>query len=91
MSFNNYHRQQWCRQRFVEAVELFHAARQRPENESAPLVDLARRCANSVFAGNVNSIVGDKETCARLFMKICREEFGDEVQKALVGIKSNVA
>lgn len=83
MSVTKYYRQAWCRQRFASAVTLFHEARKRSENRDIPLANLARQCANTIFAANVESIVGDRETCARLFMKICREGFGAEIDKAL--------
>lgn len=72
---------------FIQAVSLFHSERKEPENEELPLVDLARKCANTVFAASANTIVGDKELCAREFMAHCRENFGYEIGKALAEVK----
>lgn len=83
MSATKYYREAFCRVLFNDAVSLFHESRKRSENVDVALSDLARRCANTAFAEKAAGIVGDKETCARLFMKVCRERFPDEIRKAL--------
>lgn len=84
MSVNSHYRNAWVKVVVAEAVTLFHAARKNPENADLSFTDLARQCANTVFADKAGTIVGDKETCARAFMQACRERFPDEIQKALV-------
>lgn len=72
---------------FAQAVSLFHQERKEPENAETPLVDLARKCANTLFTANADTIVGDKELCAREFMTHCRDNFGYEIGKALAEVK----
>jgi len=76
-------RRAWIIQVYAATVELFHEARKRPEEAETPLVDLARKCANTKFAENEDMIVGDKEICAREFMAHCRQHIGEEVKKAI--------
>lgn len=71
---------------FAQAVSLFHETRKEPENAELPLSDLARQCANTMFAANADTIVGDKEVVARAFMKACREGFDYEIGKALAEV-----
>jgi len=84
MSINKFWREQWIAKVYASAVELFHLSRKEPENAETPLSDLARQCANTVFAENAGTIVGDKEVVARAFMQKCREGFAYEIGKALV-------
>lgn len=83
MSANSHYRAAWVKTIFTQAVDLFHKSRKSPEVADVPLSDLARQCANSVFADNAHLIVGDKELCAREFMTHCRENFAGEIQTAI--------
>lgn len=84
MSQKNRHlRRAWIVQVYAATVELFHEARKRPEEAETPLVDLARKCANTTFSQNQHTIVGDKEICAREFMTHCREHIGEQINKAI--------
>lgn len=80
--FNRQYRQAWVVRTYARAVELFHEARKANE-ETTPLADLARQCANTAFQENADAIIGDREICARAFMAYCREHFGTEVGEAL--------
>lgn len=75
----------------LQAVALFHVARKEPENQELALSDLARQCANTVFQDNQNTIVGDKEACAREFMSACRDGFKDAINEALTEKKEEPA
>ncbi len=69
MSQNKHYRAAWVEAIFAQAVALFHDARKEEINAETPLSDLARQCANTVFAANADTIVGDKEIVAKAFMK----------------------
>lgn len=84
MSVNKFYRQRWCDLAFDAAVKDFHLARKHPDNADEALSDIARKCANTVFADRAQTIVGDRETIARLFMATCRERFPAEIHKALI-------
>lgn len=86
MSINKHWREAWIEKIYASTVKLFHEARKEPENAEMALSDLARQCANTVFAENADTIVGDKEVCAREFMKFCREHFDYEIGKALAKV-----
>ncbi len=83
MSQNKHFRQAWITKVYAETVSLFHETRENPEEAEIPLADLARKCANTAFAENADTIVGDREITAREFMRYCREHIGEEVMKAI--------
>lgn len=83
MSINKHWREAWIDKIYASTVKLFHEARKEPENAEMALSDLARQCANTVFAENADTIVGDREVCAKAFMAHCRVHFGYEIGKAL--------
>lgn len=84
MAFNKHWRNAWCSLRLEEVVKLFHEARAHPDNEHLELEVLARQCANSVFQENAGSIVGDKEACARQFMRMCGARFEAEIERVIL-------
>lgn len=83
MSQNKHLREAWTVRVYAAAVELFHETRETDEERETPLADLARKCANTVFEEAAPTIIGDRETTARAFMKYCREHFSAEVGKAI--------
>lgn len=84
MAFNKHWRNAWCVLRLAEAVKLFHEARVHLDNQHIELEVLARQCANTVFQENAGSIVGDKEACARQFMRMCGARFEDEIERVIL-------
>ena len=87
MSVNQHYRRAWVKAIFAQAVDLFHKTRYESHNADVPLPNLARQCANTLFSENKDTIVGDKEICAREFMAYCREHFLEEIHKALLSEK----
>jgi hypothetical protein len=83
MSKNKYWREQWIKVIYARAVSLFHEQRKLPENAETPMGDLARQCANTVFADAANTIIGDKEKTAKAFMAHCRTHFENELRIAI--------
>jgi len=78
-------REAWAKAIYAKTVTLFHEARKAPNRGQLPLVDLARQCANGVFAEHAHTIVGDREACAKEFMEYCREHIGEEITIARAG------
>lgn len=83
MSQNKAYRQAWCDAMLLKAIAMFHKARKDKSEAETPMGDLARKCANSVFEDNHQTIVGDKEATAKLFMTTCREGFAPVIRDIL--------
>jgi hypothetical protein len=72
--------EKWCLATVKDAVNLFHQARQHPDNEPESLEMIAIRCANSAFAHVANTIVGDKDATAKRYGELCYARFKREIQ-----------
>lgn len=83
MSVNKAYREAWCNAMLLKAITMFHEARKAKAEAKTPLADLARKCANTVMQENHQTIVGDKEACAKEFMRTCREGFAPVIREVL--------
>jgi hypothetical protein len=83
VSVNKAYREAWCQAMLLKAIAMVHEARKDPAEAETPLADLARKCANTVFQDNHQTIVGDKEACAKEFMQACREGFAPVIRDVL--------
>jgi hypothetical protein len=83
VSQNKHYRAAWIQTVYASTVQLFHETRKTDEERDTPLADLARKCANTMFAEAAPTIVGDKETTAREFLRFCREHIAEEILKAV--------